>query len=86
MTHSAMKCPECGETSTFTHYFRQIRLLSAPIALCGCGEIFVDYDDACEEDEVDQNNEEICCCDECGAEIFIADIGIVDADSAKEAA
>lgn len=87
MTHNSLQCPKCGATSTFTRHFRRIRIISAPIALCECcGEIFVDYDDACKEGEVEENDEKTCHCNECGAEISIADIGIVDADTAKEAA
>jgi hypothetical protein len=68
-----MKCPECGEVSTFSHGY-QVRH-SAPVVLVE-GEITIDYDNEKQLDPDD--DEDTCTCDKCGSEVDLDNIEVVE--------
>lgn len=75
-----MQCPECHQISTFKHRFQVLQDLSMPLKIRG-GKIIVDCAHTKKEAEPEpyEEDDEICTCEKCGADVRIADVQIVDA-------
>lgn len=77
-----MRCPECEEVSTFTHYYTMSTAYAAPLVVDNDGDLQIDYDDAYEgETDADEDDEEECLCDKCNSQVSIDDIEIVEAEN-----
>ena len=76
----AMKCPECGETATFTNYRRGTYAVyySAPVIIDKDGVALVDGDNEKELDADSVDSIEDCECDKCGGIVCPEDIEVVE--------
>lgn len=81
----AMKCPECGEVSTFAHEWTGTVEFWAPLAVNDDGEIDTDYDNT-DESGVDEEDCELnqCRCDNCNKIISIDSIQVIEEDVAAD--
>ena len=74
----AMKCPECGEVSTFTSGWTGRTQYLAPVKVDNGGHVQIDYEHADSGEDNDGCDVDECQCDKCGARVSIDDIEVVD--------
>ena len=75
-----LKCPECGDISTFTHQWWTSTNYIAPVEIDEYGDIDVNFDKGyCldDESEYDEGNADTTC-DKCGAIVEIDSIEAVE--------
>lgn len=78
-----LKCPECGEISTFSHYYSEITTSTfcQPIVINSDGNPDLGESDEGSPDDNDpkiEEQEEMCICNGCGEEVEIDNVEVVE--------